>query len=369
MGLWTAWYLRRLGRNVLLLDPWGAGNSRSSSGGETRILRATYGTDTTYVAWARQAIDGWKQLEQESGKKLFLAIGTLWIAGEDDSYERAALVELARQQIPHERLEPEELARRFPQMGVSGIRWAIYEPEGGILFARQACQALADAFVGTGGQLVSQAASPDAASYGRLARMRLADGSEANAETFVFACGPWLPQIFPDLLRNLIRVTKQDVFFLGTPAGDPRFAPPHLPAWVDMSANRFYGVPALDGRGLKIAPWGEASFEPTDGERIVSPESLALTRDYLTRRFPALADAPVVETRVCQFEMTPDEHFIIDRHPDWKNVWILGGGSGHSFKHGPALGAYAAGHIAGLVREPVDPHFRLERFGKKENAK
>ena len=175
----------------------------------------------------------------------------------------------------------------------------------------------------------------------------------------MFAAGPWLPRLFPDVAADLIRVTKQDVVFVGPPAGDGRFDADHLPCWVDYAAA-FYGLPAVDGRGMKLAPdrYGPV-FDPTHGERIVDPESVRLARRYLAKRFPDLADAPVVETRVCQYETTPDTHFVIDRHPGFDNVWLVGGGSGHGFKHGPMIGQHVVRRIAGGALEPGEERFGL----------
>ena len=171
--------------------------------------------------------------------------------------------------------------------------------------------------------------------------------------------GPWLPRLFPDVAGDLIRVTKQDVIFIGTPAGDRRYGPDRLPCWVDYGAA-FYGLPAVDGRGMKLSPdrYGPV-FDPTHGERIVDPELVRLARRYLARRFPELIDAPVVETRVCQYETTPDTHFVIDRHPAFDNVWLVGGGSGHGFKHGPVIGRHVVGRLAGADLAPGEERFGL----------
>ena len=177
----------------------------------------------------------------------------------------------------------------------------------------------------------------------------------------MFAAGPWLPSVFPDLLASRIRITKADVVFFGPPPGDGRFAAEWLPCWVDSEADT-WGLPSVDGRGVKMAPdrTGPA-FDPTDGERLVDPETVRLARAYAARRFPALAGAPVVETRVCQYEETPDTHFIIDRHPDFDNVWIVGGGSGHGFKHGPVIGSYVVSRMAGAPAGPEEERFSVTR--------
>ncbi len=157
--------------------------------------------------------------------------------------------------------------------------------------------------------------------------------------------------------------TKQDVFFFGTPSGDDRFSDARLPVWADHRERFRYGIPGSGRRGFKIADdtRGE-SFDPTDGERVVTQETLNNIRQYVGFRFPALKDAPLVESRVCQYEQTPDSHFIIDRHPAIENVWLVGGGSGHGFKHGPVIGEIMAELI--LNDREQDAAFRLARFKK-----
>jgi glycine/D-amino acid oxidase-like deaminating enzyme len=193
--------------------------------------------------------------------------------------------------------------------------------------------------------------------------LSLSDGSKVEADQYVFACGPWLGKLFPESVGTRIRPTKQDVFFFGTPAGDNRFAETSLPVWADHRDRFIYGIPSNEGRGFKVADDTRGpEFDPTAGERAVSPQGLKIIRDYIAFRFPALKDAPLLESRVCQYENTADNNFILDRHPQHKNVWLLGGGSGHGFKHGPALGEM----VAGLIMEFKDPDalFRLSRFGK-----
>ncbi|HMD84580.1 MAG TPA: FAD-dependent oxidoreductase, partial [Terriglobia bacterium] len=196
---------------------------------------------------------------------------------------------------------------------------------------------------------------------GRLDSVRTTSGETYHADVFVFACGPWLPKIFPGLLGNRIFPTRQEVFFFGTPAGDTRFCPPALPTWIDVG-SLIYGFPDLENRGLKVALDSHGpAFDPDRGERWVSPESVAAMRKMVGQLFPALKSAPLLETRVCQYENTSNGDFLVDRHPDFSNVWLLGGGSGHGFKHSPALGEYVASRI--LQGEAVDPRFSLATKG------
>jgi glycine/D-amino acid oxidase-like deaminating enzyme len=199
---------------------------------------------------------------------------------------------------------------------------------------------------------------PIAAAPGPLRAVQIGDGRELRADAFVFACGAWLPKVFPSLLEGRIRPTRQVVLYFGTPAGDERFGPQHTPAWVDFPSG-VYGAPDLEGRGVKVGldRHGDA-FDPDTGDRTVDLASVAIARAWLARRFPAMAGAPLVESRVCQYENTSTGDFLIDRHPDHENVWIVGGGSGHGFKHGPAVGE----HVAGLISkgEDLEPRFSLQ---------
>ncbi|HKE34346.1 MAG TPA: FAD-dependent oxidoreductase [Candidatus Acidoferrum sp.] len=188
-------------------------------------------------------------------------------------------------------------------------------------------------------------------------------GERIVAGQFVFACGAWLGKIFPDVLGTRIFPSRQEVFFFGVPAGETRFAPPALPTWL-FQEDLVYGMPDLEGRGLKIAfdEHGER-VDPDTQSRIVSPEMTQAVREYVARRFPALCDAPIVETRVCQYENTSNGDFLIDRHPEMENVWFAGGGSGHGFKHGPTVGQYVAGQL--LDGAKPEPRFSL---GTKETV-
>jgi glycine/D-amino acid oxidase-like deaminating enzyme len=238
--------------------------------------------------------------------------------------------------------------------------WGILEPASGALMARRAVQAVVREAVRAGVQHQTAAVGPPVVSS-RLDAVRLGDGSEIRAGAFVFACGPWLPKLFPELLGARIFPTRQEVFFFGPPAGDARFAPPRMPTWIDFGAE-VYGLPDLERRGFKVAPDRHgAAIDPDTDERLVDAESVARVRAFLARRFPALAAAPLVEARVCQYENTSNGDFLIDRHPGADNVWLVGGGSGHGFKHGPAVGEYVAKRIAGDA--PEESRFSLATKG------
>ena len=364
-GGWTSLYLLRGGARVTLIDAWGPGNSRASSGGETRIMRATYGPDQPYTALAARALRLWTANERKWKRRFLHRTGVLFMAaGHADTWEAGSLAILREEKIPHERLSRRKLTERWPQINFEGIDWGLFEPQSGYLLARSSCQQVVDAFIAEGGTYHKAAALEDNLDAGSLKTVALSDGSSLRADRLVFACGPWMGKLFPKTIGTNLQSTKQDVFFFGTPPGDAQFDESHLPVWADHRQPFMYGIPGNQGRGFKIADDTRGpAFDPTHGERRISNESLQRARDYLNFRFPAMRNSPLIETRVCQYEQTPDSDFILDRHPAAEHVWLVGGGSGHGFKHGPALGELVAKHV--LKDAPPNPGWALSRFAQK----
>ncbi len=356
-GAWTAYHLQRAGQAVLLLDAYGAANSRASSGGESRVIRMGYGADDIYTRWAMRSLKLWGDFFLRAQASLFHQTGVLWLAYSDDAYSLATLKTLHQAGVRFERLETEELVDRYPQIAFSPGMWGIFEPDSGVLMARRAVQRVIQEAISDGLSYMQEAvATPEG--KGRLTSIKTKSGLTISAENFVFACGPWLPGVFPELLQDLIHTTRQEVFFFGVGAGEHRYAPPLMPVWIDFT-DLVYGIPDLENRGFKMAIDRHGpSFDPDTGERVVTAEGLNAVRQYLARRLPALRDAPVVETRVCQYENTSNGDFLIDRHPAFDNVWLVGGGSGHGFKHGPVLGEYVANRVMRLERD-IESRFLL----------
>jgi sarcosine oxidase len=365
-GAWTAYQLRRAGADVLLIDAYGPANSRASSGGESRILRFGYGPDAIYTRMAQRSLELWKQLfDSISRPQLFQSTGVLWLARQQDPYCEAALKTFQQNDVEFTRLEPGELVQRYPQLQFGPMEWGMLESDSGVLLARQAVQALVATAQSLGVTYVQAAIRPPQNGAARLQSVETTADRRIVADKFIFACGPWLPKLFPELLADLIHVTRQEVFFLGVAAGDDRFLPDKMPAWIDFN-DLVYGIPSLESRGVKVAidEHGPA-FDPDTGERIVSRETVTRLRAYLARRIPALAAAPIIESRVCQYENTSNGDFLIDRHPVFENVWLVGGGSGHGFKHGPAVGEQVASLISGGAQ--VASRFSLATKEKVQN--
>ena len=349
-GAWTAWHLARRGRRVLLVDAYGPGNARASSAGESRIIRMGYGADELYTRWSQRSLVQWKEFFAATGQALFHQTGVLWLAGKTDARVEQTVETLRRCGVPFQELGRAELDNRYPQIGLDGITRGLLEPKSGVLMARRAVAVVVDEAVRGGVEYrVAQIAEPRGA--GTINAVVASSGERIEAEAFVFACGAWLGKIYPKILASRIFPSRQEVFFFGAPAGDARFAPPALPTWL-FQEDEIYGMPDLESRGLKIAVdrHGER-VDPDTQSRLASAEGAEEARRFVAQRFPALRGAPIVETRVCQYENTWNGDFLIDRHPQIENVWLVGGGSGHGFKHGPAVGEYVAGRILGGVTE------------------
>ena len=355
---WTAHHLQQQAHRVTFIEAWGPAHSRASSGGESRLTRAAYGKDAIYTRMAMQSLPQWKALSALSGLPIFIPTGILFFFPTDEPYVRESIVAHKKLGLATDVLTRAEMARRFPMIDFDGITVGLYEPDFGALMARRSVLTLADRFVKAGGTYVKGFAEPPSG-RDRLSSVRLSSGEQIGADRFVFAAGPWLPKLFPDVIGPKIQPTRQEVFFFAPPAGDRRFSPGVMPGWADFNGGDiFYGFPDLETRGLKFAHDAHGvSVDPDTQSRRPTEAALAEIVAYRDRRFPLLKGAPLTEARVCQYENSSNGDFLIDFDPRLSNVLLVGGGSGHGFKHGPEVGRYAAARLSGSV-EP-EPRFSL----------
>jgi sarcosine oxidase len=349
-GGWTALYLREMGFAVTMIDQYGPGNSRATSGGESRQIRAGYGEREIYTRWVLQAFERWKAREAEWGRKLFFQTGQLSLAREwtkDLTDTRRVFDKLG---VKYEVVKHDDLVRQYPQMNTKSVDFAMFTPSTGVLKAREGCVAVAQAFEKKGGRLLTAKVDLGRRSGDTLQDVALSTGQRVAAQTFVFACGPWLPKVFPSVMKNKLATPRRVVFFYGTPPGDERFTYPNFPTWAVDNA---YGFPSIEGKGFKVVPTFERELvDPDTQEHTLTAEELRKGREFVTKWFPALASQPLVESKVCQREDSVDDHFIVNQHPDLANVWLVGGGSGHGYKHGIMLGDYVANRVVGKDKNP-----------------
>ena len=367
-GGWTAHHLLKKGYDVTLLDVFGPGNSRASSGGDSRVIRGIYGEDKIYVDLVARSFKLWKRYQKQWQQSLYFPTGALWFFQVDDTYAQKSLPIVNQAGLKSEQLSKKEVEKKFPQIDLNGLKSFYFEHEAGYLPARHCCQVVLENFVKRGGEYKQLAVEPGKILNNKLTELILSDGSKLNADSYVFACGPWLSKIFPNALKDIITPTRQEVFFFGTPYGDSSLFESNMPVWVDFGKKIWYGIPGADWRGFKVADDTRgAEFDPTSGDRTASETGLESARNYLAKRFPSMKDAPLLESRVCQYENSPDGNYIIDKHPEAENTWVIGGGSGHGFKLGPALGEFVADRVIG--NKGIDPFFALSRFNNDLDKK
>jgi sarcosine oxidase len=339
-GASLARHCAREGWDVTLVERVAPGHVRAASGDESRIIRCGHGLDEWHAASARRAWALWREIDPS----LVVECGVLWLAHRDDGWEAASERTLGRLGIPCARVDP---SSRFPSFASHDVAWALWEPEAGVLRARRATGVLVAQAVAAGARVVAAEARPDGA-----AAVLVDDGRRLEADRVVWACGAWLARLFGGVVD--LRITQQDVFYFGA---DAAWSTPGVPAWVDYDAAA-YGLGDLDGRGVKVCSDVEGPAFDVEGDRVVRPAHERRARSLLASRFPALAGAPLVGTRVCQYELTSDTRFVIAPHPEHDGrVWLFGGGSGHGFKHGPALAERVERWLAGA--EPPEPMFGL----------
>lgn len=356
-GAWSAWMLVRAGYQVALIDQYGPANARASSAGESRVTRMSYGADTVYSQMAARSLPHWQALSERCALPVFHNIGVLWFSSPGDVYMQQSIEWLDANDRAYWRGDAAALRQRFPQMRFADDEEGFVELETGALIAGRAVQTLVRE---SGAPLIiARAEPPRRQSDGRYL---VAEG--VTARQIVYACGPWLGTLFPDALGGRITPTRQEILHFGSASGDTRFAPPALPVWANNNAGDLaYGIPDLEGQGFKMAfDRHGPEVDPDSQDRRLTPATITAAREFLSRRFPDLADAPLIHGRVCQYENSSNGDFLIDRLPGHDNVWLVGGGSGHGFKHGPAVGELVAHHIAdaGLA---VEPRFSLATKG------
>jgi glycine/D-amino acid oxidase-like deaminating enzyme len=355
-GAWTALNLLRLGTSVTLVDAYGPANSRATSGGETRGVRTSYGDRPHGLQWARwasDAIDRWTQWDEEGSErllpKLFFNTGDLILREEMTPYMEDTQAAWDTLGLPYEVLTPDEVRARWPWIRFEGLGAALYEPRAGVVRARRAIESVAEVFRQEGGVVTIGRAAVGDRSGSQLNNVTVAGGDTLSASTFIFALGPWFPKAFPEIMGKRIRIPIGHTFYFGVP--DSRFMFPNMPSYGIPGVT---GWPALgrDHRGFRVRTGGRPPGDPDESDRWIDKEFHERPRQVLADHFPDLVGAPVLETRACHYEGSVSRNFIIDRHPDYDNVWLAGGGSAEAFKFGPVLGDYIAKRVLGVEDDP-----------------
>ncbi len=380
-GGWTALHLRQTGATVTLVDAFGPGNSRSTSGDESRGVRSSYGdregnTGELWMLWAREAMKRWRAFDDEWGRdlrlNLFHTTGDLMLRQDWEPFLVNTKKWWDKHRVPYQVLQPEDVARQFPVISMDDINVVMYEPDAGVVRARRACQTVAAAFERLGGRIVIGRARLSKINDGRLEEVALDTGDRVRGDTFVFAAGPWLGKTFPELFAKRIVTPLGYVCYFGTPPNEQRFTYPNLPSFNFPGVTGWAALP-VDSRGFRVrggerapappgAPkqqgprgsFGSSAFttppvqlDPDTSDRWADASKIDGPRRFVAHRFPLLKDAPILQTHACHYEISSNRNFIVDYHPKLRNVLIAGGGNAEGFKFGPVVGEYIAQRAMG----------------------
>jgi sarcosine oxidase len=376
-GLWTALYLNRLGASVTVIDMYGPANSRSTSGDETRGIKSSYGDRAQglqWAAWNSEATERWTRWDAEWRDKqhprLFFRTGDLILRSQMSPSLGNSIANWRELGIPYETLSQADVKRRFPDINSDQFEAALFEPGAGVVRARRALEAVAEVFESEGGAMLLDQSIPPPESSSEIGELRLRSGTSVAAGKYVFACGPWLPVALPEVMGRRLRTPMGHVYYFGTPPGDNRFSYPNFPSFDIPGA---IGWPALsrDNRGFRFRTGGRLLQDPDSSDRLIPARHVQTAREMLAKYFPALAGAPLLETRSAHYEYSSDSNLIVDRHPSLENTWIAGGGSAEGFKFGPVIGEYVARRVLDLETDPkLADDFRLKpmEFGEQPQA-
>ena len=359
-GGWTALNLQRSGAKVLLIDEWGPGNARSTSGDETRGVRSSYGdrvapAGEVWARWARRAMTKWLEFDATWGKEMriqhFYPCGDLIFRAGPEPFTTHTRENWDKLKIPYEVLPIDEVHYRWPVYNLKDMKLALYEPDAGVVRARRSCESVAGVFKSLGGKMLLSRAWPTMAANGKMKQLQLSNGDLLEAPTFVFAIGPWFPKVFPDLMGKRMRTPMGNVGYFGAPSGDQRFTFPNLPTWNYPGVTGWPQLPD-DNSGFRVRTGGGTETDPDTSSRWLSEESTKRLKDFVANKFPALAGAPLLRTHSCHYELGTSRNFMVDKHPQMENVWLAGSGQAEGFKFGPVIGEYIANRVLGHDQEP-----------------
>ncbi|MCO4100739.1 MAG: FAD-dependent oxidoreductase [Gemmatimonas sp.] len=374
-GGWTAYHLRTRGVKVTLIDQYGPGNSRSTSGDETRGIRSSYGDRATgelWTPWARTAIGRWKLFEEEWAKpfrtSFFHETGDVIMRATREPFITKTIDLWKANNVRHEVLTGNEARKRWPVIKADDITVAITEPDAGVVRCRAATQAVAAIAQKLGAELVIGRVRPGPIVNGKMDGVILDNGTVIRGDAYVFACGPWLRKLFP-YMENRARIPIGHALYFGVPQGDTRFQFPNLPSFNFPGVTGWPMLP-VDSRGFRVRgaiapPAGTAAPTPTPAatdptlqdpdlsSRWTNQDRVDGARRFLAARFPILANAPLLETRACHYESSVNQNFIVDHVPETTNAWIAGLGQAEGFKFGTVVGDYIAQRVVGINGDPA----------------
>lgn len=340
VGTAAAYHLASAGAKVVALDQFDLDHRMGSSHGESRIIRYAY-DHPIYVELVREAFGLWRMLEQESGKRLMVRTGGFDFGEESSESLLKTKKTLENAQIPFEWLDAREATQRFPQFKLNDSMRAIYQPDAAYLAASRCVLAQAELAHVKGAELISESAVVRIEPHGDSVEVITLDHNYV-AKKLIIAAGAWTNNLLAPLgLNPPLRASREQVVYF-EPYDRPMFAPDQCPVFIYHHSPWFYGLPNVDGAGVKVGIHCNGEYiDPNQVNRTPDEAYIVQVWEW-ARQFIPLAASGVKDARVCLYTMTPDEHFIFDVHPQHPNIIIGSPCSGHGFKFGNLSGKILA---------------------------
>lgn len=368
MGAAAAVEAAREGADVALIDQSILPNPRAASIDHSKVFRFAY-PDALYAQMAVDALKLWRSLEEETGAQLLTRTGVLMIGHEHSSSEAETYEILRSLGLEVEMMDNRETAARFPQFNANALGYSVYDPSGAILHASVVVRALID-LARRRGVNVIEAERVMALKQSANARVKIVteSGNEFDCARACVASGPWTRKLLA-FLRDNLKTTRQEVaYFEPSSFASRNFDVGRFPIFIELDSG-FYGFPIHHAGAMKIANHHKGERVEIDSyETQVGEEFILKCRSFFREFIPQLADGRVLETRVCIYNNTPDDDFIIDWHPEIENALIVTGFSGHGFKFGSIVGRISAELLlSGQSSYDID-RFHLARFDIKNEV-
>jgi len=368
MGAAAACELAREGARVAMIDQSPLPNPRAASVDHSKVFRFAY-PDPLYVKLAVDSLNRWRKIESETGSRLLTQTGALLIGKREPSLETECYEAMRSLGLDSEKLDSRQASARFPQFNSSAFAYGVYDPGGAILRAETAVRALIDLAPQRGVEIIEGERVIEARQAGSRVSIVDESGHDIECERAMIASGPWSRKLLPFLEDKLTTTRQEIVYFEPGPeqsnSSALSFEPNRFPIFLELESG-FYGLPIHHAGAMKIANHHKgAEVDPDAAEDHVGEQFIERCRAFFAEFIPGLADARVREARVCVYNNTPDDDFIIDWHPQLAGILVVTGFSGHGFKFGPAIGRIAADLLlSGRTFFDID-RFRLTRFNNK----
>ena len=353
MGAAAAYELAVDGARVALIDQSQLPNPKAASVDYSKVFRFAY-PEELYVSLAVDALQRWRKIELHTGKHLLTQTGALLLGRHDPSFEIDCYNAMRSVGVQVEKFDSRESTDRFPQFNGNAFAYGVYDPSGAILHADTAVRALIDA-ASPHVKIIEQERVKAVEQHASSVTINTERGLQFDCERVMISSGPWSRKLLP-LLERALSTTRQEIVYF-EPVHHESFSAEKFPIFIELETG-FYGFPIHHLGAMKIANHHKGAVaDPDDSDDIVNEAFIERCREFFIEFIPGLSDARVIETRICFYNNTPDDDFIIDWHPELDRVLVVTGFSGHGFKFGPTIG-----RIAADLLQNRDTLFNIDRF-------